>query len=327
MENNIIGIRFNRCGKLYHFDASNVEDLDIGDFVVVNTSRGTQIGEVAVFVDPSDDNNRESWKPIERKANPIDLARKLSWDSKASDVQDKITDLVKEIKLENVKVVNAEIDFSGDQLTILYSSDLEGDVNLKALPGRVHKAYPEFRIAFRRIGPRDVAKLIGGLGACGMESRCCTRFLTEFNPISIKMAKAQNISLDPSEITGMCGRLRCCLIYEYEQYLEARKELPKRKSRVITPKGEGKVLNVNIIQETVLVRLDGQEPSRMEFHKDEIEPWNELEELRRKALSKDLEEIKVEEFPDSSGSGQMQVKGEILDLDSLSPGTKKKAIG
>ncbi len=98
-------------------------------------------------------------------------------------------------------------------------------------------------IDFRRIGPRDVAKIIGGMGACGIEMRCCSTFLTEFSPISIRMAKAQGVSLDPSEITGMCGRLRCCLIYEYEQYVEARKHLPKRNKRVVTPEGEGKVID------------------------------------------------------------------------------------
>jgi cell fate regulator YaaT (PSP1 superfamily) len=94
------------------------------------------------------------------------------------------------------------------------------------------------------------------MGACGLECRCCTAFLTEFNPISIKMAKEQGISLTPTEITGMCGRLRCCLVYEYEQYVEARKQLPKRGKMVVTPKGNGKVLDVSPLNETVLVELE-----------------------------------------------------------------------
>ena len=156
----------------------------------------------------------------------------------------------------------------------------------------------------RQIGPRDVAKFLGGMGACGLETRCCSKFLTEFSPISIKMAKEQGISLTPTEITGMCGRLRCCLIYEYEQYVAARKELPKRGKRVVTPDGEGKVLDTYPLRNVVQVELDPrvvehtehhdrpERPERFErperpivreYERDLLEPWDELEALRRKA--------------------------------------------
>ncbi len=104
----------------------------------------------------------------------------------------------------------------------------------------MQRIYPRSQVEMRQIGPRDVAKLLGGMGACGIENRCCSMFLTEFSPISIKMAKEQGISLTPTEITGMCGRLRCCLIYEYEQYVEARKNLPKRNKRVVTPRAKAR---------------------------------------------------------------------------------------
>jgi len=110
-------------------------------------------------------------------------------------------------------------------------------------------------VELRIVGPRDVAKMLCGMGACGIESRCCSRFLSEFSSISIRMAKEQGISLTPTEITGMCGRLRCCLIYEYEMYVQARQGLPKRNKRVITPKGEGKVLDVSPIRQAVYVEL------------------------------------------------------------------------
>ncbi len=138
------------------------------------------------------------------------------------------------------------------------------------------------RVDFRQIGPRDVAKIIGGMGACGLETRCCSMFLSEFSPISIKMAKAQGISLNPQEITGMCGRLRCCLVYEYEQYVEARKQLPKVKKRVVTPLGEGKVVEVNPLRQAVTVLL-ADENRRVEFLKHEIEPYDELKALENKA--------------------------------------------
>jgi len=126
------------------------------------------------------------------------------------------------------------------------------------------------KISMRKIGPRDAAKIIGGMGACGLEARCCSTYLGEFCPISIKMAKTQNVSLAPSEITGMCGRLRCCLQYEYDTYAEARKGLPRPKKFVKTPLGEGRVIKVNPLKETVLVNLG--ERGTKEFSKEEIQP-------------------------------------------------------
>ena len=114
-----------------------------------------------------------------------------------------------------------------------------------------------------------------------MEERCCSKFLTEFSPVSIRMAKAQGVSLNPQEITGLCGRLRCCLLYEYEEYVEARKHLPKRNKRVVTPRGEGKVIDVLPLKEAVIVLFDDER--KIEFSRDEIEPYNELQALKNKA--------------------------------------------
>lgn len=141
--------------------------------------------------------------------------------------------------------------------------------------------YPGTHLDLRQIGPRDVAKILGGMGACGLETRCCSKFLTEFSPISIKMAKEQGISLTPSEITGMCGRLRCCLIYEYQLYVEARKALPKRNKRVITPAGEGKVQDVFPIKESITVELESG--IIREFDASEVQPAEELEALKKKS--------------------------------------------
>jgi cell fate regulator YaaT (PSP1 superfamily) len=122
------------------------------------------------------------------------------------------------------------------------------------------------------------------MGACGIETRCCSRFLTDFSPISIKMAKEQGISFTLSEITGMCGRLRCCLIYEYEQYVEARKQLPKRNKRVVSPDGEGKVVDIYPMSNQVVVMFENEERHTFRtYHRDDLQPWDELEALRRKA--------------------------------------------
>jgi hypothetical protein len=135
------------------------------------------------------------------------------------------------------------------------------------------------RIEMRQVGPRDVAKLLGGMGACGIP-RCCSTFLTDFSPISIKMAKAQGISLNPTEITGMCGRLRCCLIYEYEQYVEARKQLPRRNKRIGTPHGEGKVIDVHPLRDAVTVLV---EDTMHIVTREDIIPLEEWEALKAKA--------------------------------------------
>ena len=190
-----------------------------------------------------------------------------------------------ELDLKEVKIIAAEYNYDGSRLALLYSTDSEEKVDLKSLKKDMHELYPNTHIEMRQIGPRDVAKLIGGMGACGIETRCCSKFLTDFSPISIKMAKEQGISLTPNEITGMCGRLRCCLIYEYEQYVAARKELPKRNKRVITPKGEGKVIDVLPMNNKIMVLLDNEEGKHFTttFDREEIQPWDELEALRRKS--------------------------------------------
>ena len=189
-----------------------------------------------------------------------------------------------DLGLKGVKIVAAEYNYDGARLVFLFSTETEDKVDLKTLKRDMQKKFPAPQIELRQIGPRDVAKLLGGMGACGLETRCCSKFLTDFSPISIKMAKEQGISLTPNEITGMCGRLRCCLVYEYEQYVAARKELPKRNKRVVTPRGEGKVVDVMPMTNTVLVLLDNDERHYpVSFDRDELQPWDELEALRRKS--------------------------------------------
>jgi hypothetical protein len=129
--------------------------------------------------------------------------------------------------------------------------------------------YPDTRLEIRQVGPRDMAKEVAGLGACGIEKRCCSRFLTEFSSISIRMAKSQNVSLTPSEITGICGRLRCCLSYEHEMYEEARKLLPKVKKTIQTPLGEGKVTQVLPMTDSVMVYIP--EVGLREIKRSELE--------------------------------------------------------
>jgi cell fate regulator YaaT (PSP1 superfamily) len=277
----IVGIRFQEVGKIYHFDAKDFHDLRTGDFAVVETSRGKQLGEVVQLVDEPSRPPHGSWKPISRRATPRDLLMRQLWQRKALEAMINCREKAAEMNLEGVKIVSAEYTFDGQRLSFFYSTETEERVDLKSLKRKLQRTYKKTRVELRQIGPRDVAKIIGGMGACGMDAQCCSKFLTEFSPISIKMAKAQGISLTPSEITGMCGRLRCCLIYEYQQYIDARKQLPKRNKRVITPQGEGKVVDSYPLKDSVLVEVEGV--GREEFGRLDIEPWDEAEALRRKS--------------------------------------------
>jgi cell fate regulator YaaT (PSP1 superfamily) len=281
MQSLVVGIRFQKVGKVYHFDATDCGDIQPGDFAIVETSRGRQLGEVVQILDHPQSSPQGSWKPIKRKATPRDLLLRQLWQRKELEAVVNCRAKASDLGIENVKIVAAEFSFDGVRLSFLYSTEDGDKADLRPLRSAMRRAYPRSRVEMRQIGPRDVAKIIGGMGACGLETRCCSMFLTEFSPISIKMAKEQGISLSPSEITGMCGRLRCCLIYEYEQYVKARKQLPKRGKRVVSPLGEGKVTDIFPLKDSVLVELE--DVGEHEFKREELQPWDELEALRRKS--------------------------------------------
>ena len=275
MENSVTlsvaGVRFTKVGKVYHFDARNVPDLQVGDQVVVETSRGWQLGTVAQVV-PSIQ-APEGMKIIDRKATPRDLLLRQVWQQREEEALEAGRKRSIEIGLVGIKVVSAEYSFDGTRLTIMFSSESEEKYDLKSLRQDMQRAFAPAQVEMRQIGPRDVAKMMGGMGACGKETRCCSEFLCEFSSISIRMAKEQGISLTPTEITGMCGRLRCCLIYEYDQYTQARALLPKRNKRVMTAQGEGRVLDQIPIRDAVLVQL--MDDTRREFTRSEIQLLDE----------------------------------------------------
>lgn len=279
----VVGIRFQKVGKLYHFDASGFRDLVVGDFAIVDTSRGKQLGQVIQIVENPQPPPEGSLKAIQRKATPQDLVRRQTWQQKELEVTVTCRAKAAELRVKDVKIVASEFSFDGSRLFIFYSNEAGEKMELKELRRAMQRLYPQTQVEFHVIGPRDVAKVLGGMGACGMENRCCSAFLTEFSPISIKMAKEQGISLTPTEITGMCGRLRCCLVYEYEQYVEARKLMPKRGKHVVTPMGEGKVVDVFPLKDSVMIELD--KGGLSEFMRHEIQPWEELEALKQKAAT------------------------------------------
>jgi cell fate regulator YaaT (PSP1 superfamily) len=287
MQTNIIGVRFTKTGKIYHFDSATLSDLKKGEHVIVDTARGKHLGEVVQILEESPAPPEGGWKNVERRATPRDLLLQQSWQAKQTEAAGACRARAAELRLKDVKVITAEYNYDGARLAFLFSCESEEKADLKSLKKDMHELYPTAHVEMRQIGPRDVAKFLGGMGACGIEKRCCAQFLTDFSPISIKMAKEQGISLTPDEITGICGRLRCCLIYEYEQYLEARKTLPKRNKRVVTSKGEGKVIDLMPMSDKIIVLIESgtDRPQSMIFSREEVEPWDELEALRRKSAA------------------------------------------
>jgi cell fate regulator YaaT (PSP1 superfamily) len=264
----IVGIRFVKVGKIYHFDATDLPDLVVGEAVIVETSRGIQLGFVAnVIHQPAD--SKGGWKKVTRRASPKDLLIRQNWQVKQTDVVQFCQTRIRELDLKGIKIVSAEYSFDGTRLTLMFNSESEEKLELKSLKKELQKRYSPVQLEIRQIGPRDMAKSLCGMGACGLETRCCCKFLTDFSSISIKMAKEQGISLTPPEITGMCGRLRCCLNYEFEQYNRLRQDLPKRNKSVLTPLGEGKVVEVRTLREEVVVDLP--EVGKKIFKNDEIQ--------------------------------------------------------
>jgi cell fate regulator YaaT (PSP1 superfamily) len=252
---NIISVQFEEVGKQYFFDASRFPDLKVGDPVVVETSRGLQLATISQVHIDEEDLEFSSFKSVEGPATSKDLLQRKANALKEEDVKEKIRTYLNANNLSAIKVISAEYSLDGKRLFILINSESSVNFNIKRLHQEIQKLVKGIHLEIRQIGPRDAAKLIKGMGACGLETRCCSKFLTEFSSISIRMAKTQDISLTPSEITGICGRLRCCLMYEYDQYVEAIKSLPKRRKKVLTPMGEGRVVQILPLRQSVIVDI------------------------------------------------------------------------
>jgi cell fate regulator YaaT (PSP1 superfamily) len=275
----VVSVRFHTTGKLYHFDVSGYPHLETGDYVIVETTRGRQIGQIVELV-PPDKISMTGLKSIKAPATARDLLMKKWWASKEVRVLIDCRAAAAELGgLEGVKFIQATFNYDGSMLTLTFTSEEEA-VNTNRLRKHMEQEL-HTRIEMRRVGSRDAAKILGEYGSCS-GPRCCATHLTDFSPVSIKMAKAQGISLNPSEITDMCGRLRCCLVYEYEQYVEATKSLPKLNKWIGTPHGEGKVIEVNALKGVVTVLVDD---TRHEVSQEEIQPVEELRALAARAAN------------------------------------------
>jgi cell fate regulator YaaT (PSP1 superfamily) len=249
----IVGIRFKRAGRVYYFDPAEIE-MDVGDCVVVKTARGSELGWVVIAPRQVLANEvTEPLKPVVRKAEEEDIERARDFEAREAEALAECGRLIEKLGLQ-MKLLGAEYNLDGSRLTFFFSATER--VDFRELVRELNRRF-KVRVELRQLGPRDEAKLVGGFGRCGLPL-CCISFLTEFSPVSIKMAKEQNLPLNPLKISGVCGRLLCCLAYETEQYHAMKEKLPKPGQRVQTPMGEANVVSGNPIKETVLVELESQ---------------------------------------------------------------------
>ncbi len=286
----VVGVRFKRAGKIYYFDPDNIE-LKQGQYAIVETSRGIEYGEIVVG---------PKKVPEEDIISPL---KKVIRSATQEDVQTVIENQEKEAEAFNIcmqkiekhdlpmKLVDVEYTFDNSKVIFYFTAD--GRVDFRELVKDLAAIF-RTRIELRQIGVRDEAKMLGGLGPCG-RFLCCRSFLGEFEPVSIKMAKEQNLSLNPTKISGICGRLMCCLKYEQDHYEETRKRMPKINREIITPRGEGVVVSCNALTESVkakVIQEDGT-PGIFNFSLEEIEcPEN------RNCDNCNLESEQIEEIED-----------------------------
>ena len=248
----VVGIQFNPVTKVYHFGANDLLDLASGEFVIVETAKGAEIAQIVEVPHIIDEQEVVGeMKNVVRRASAWDLVQKDVWTHKEREALAICRSKAREYELD-IKIVRCDYNYTGGRLLVYFSS--ENRVDFRLLVRELARIF-RTRIEMRQIGVRDEAKLLDGVGKCGRQL-CCTSWLREFTPVSIRMAKNQQLPLNPEEISGVCGRLLCCLSYEDEVYKEQNRKMPKLGSEVITPQGTGRVRHLHPLKESVTVLLE-----------------------------------------------------------------------
>jgi cell fate regulator YaaT (PSP1 superfamily) len=247
----VVGIVFKRAGKVYYFDPDDMKFLQ-GEKVVVKTSRGMEFGEVVVApIEVPQEEITAPLKKVVRKATNEDSEQLSKNKQKEKDAHRTAEEKILKHKLP-MKLIEVEYVFDGSKIIFYFTAD--GRVDFRDLVKDLASVF-KTRIELRQIGVRDEAKMVGGLGPCG-QRLCCTVFLGDFEPVSIKMAKEQDLPLNPLKISGVCGRLMCCLKYEYEAYLDFKKRAPRRGTQVNTDSGIARIVEYNVPKEMIIAELE-----------------------------------------------------------------------
>ena len=262
----VIGVRFKANGKSYYFSPGELE-LQQGDHVIVETARGTECGEVAKGPhDVPDSSIVKPLKTVTRMADAVDVRR---MQQNRADEKRAFSVCEERIAKHKLDMKLVDVEYTLDRNKILFYFTADGRIDFRDLVKDLAGVF-RTRIELRQIGVRDESKMLGGLGICG-QPFCCSRFLRDFQPVSIKMAQEQGLSLNPAKISGSCGRLMCCLAYEQPAYEYLNRITPGVGSIVKTPEGVGAVVETNVISGTLRVRMDPPATGFKTFHKDECQ--------------------------------------------------------
>ncbi|CRK85343.1 PSP1 domain-containing protein [Neobacillus massiliamazoniensis] len=260
----VIGVRFKKAGKIYYFDPGDLS-IQKDDYVIVETVRGVEFGKAVIARKQVEDH--DVVLPLKKVVRIADQKDRMIVDENkqaAKEAYEVCNGKVIEHQLD-MKLVDVEYTFDRNKVIFYFTAD--GRVDFRELVKDLAAIF-RTRIELRQIGVRDEAKMLGGIGPCG-RMLCCSTFLGDFDPVSIKMAKDQNLSLNPTKISGLCGRLMCCLKYENDEYESAKEQLPDLGEIIATPQGEGKVVGLNILERVLQVELTEQERV-LEYTLDEI---------------------------------------------------------
>lgn len=303
----IVGVRFKKPGKIYFFDPQGLE-IEKNDDVIVETAMGDEIGKVVIANREIDEQKMTTpLKKVVRKATKDDLISKEKYKSKEPEALEICKEKIKKYNLE-MNLTDVEYKFDGSKIIFYFTAD--GRIDFRDLVKDLASVF-KTRIELRQIGVRDEVKRIGGNGVCGRELCCCT-FLDNFETVSIKMAKEQNIALNPSKISGNCGRLMCCLKYEQDVYSEKCSRLPKVGAIVKTPSGEGSVEGVEILKEIVKVKIkDGDDYIYKKFDAKDIkvlrDSKNRVVDEEEKENYRELQELEKLEKMDTKNKNENQI--------------------
>ncbi|MGN7892504.1 PSP1 domain-containing protein [Bacillus sp. 22475] len=260
----VVGVRFKKAGKVYYFDPIQF-DISENEFVIVETVRGIEYGKVVITKKQVDENDVVlPLKKVIRIANENDRTIVEENKHAAKEAYQVCQQKVVEHNLD-MKLVDVEYTFDRNKIIFYFTAD--GRIDFRELVKDLAAIF-RTRIELRQIGVRDEAKMLGGIGPCG-RMLCCSTFLGDFEPVSIKMAKDQNLSLNPAKISGLCGRLMCCLKYENDEYEAAKEQLPDLDQRIQTPHGTGRVIGLNILERLIQVELVDKERI-VEYTLDEL---------------------------------------------------------
>ncbi|MEM1505830.1 stage 0 sporulation family protein [Domibacillus sp. 8LH] len=261
---NVVGVRFKQAGKIYYFDPGDL-GIQKEDHVIVETVRGVEYGHVVVG--PKEVDEDDVVLPLKKVIRAADQKDRLAVQENSEAAIQAFETCTSKITEHNLDMKLVDVEYTFDRNKVIFYFTADGRVDFRELVKDLASIF-RTRIELRQIGVRDEAKMLGGIGPCG-RMLCCSTFLGDFEPVSIKMAKDQNLSLNPAKISGLCGRLMCCLKYENDEYEEARRELPDVGQKVTTPSGNGRVTGLNILERLVQVHLPELERT-LEFSSDEI---------------------------------------------------------